>query len=337
MTTPHYDRPGIGEHCVFPFIREKTLRLPAVWWGVCILLSICLYLIVFSVIRKPYSVGIYQDLIKTKVDQIQSAQGRRILIIGGSNVRISHQAKELEKILGVPTINCGLSADLSLQFMLHVYEPLLREGDLLYIPLEYETLISNQEHTRSDFYYLACYDQSIRSRYPLADKISIMFSFDLTDLFAEPVEVFAANKVGNRRSDINKWGDQVGYTLKAAEPYRKMILTGSPLPMPSVENLRSSPTTVKLLESFLARCKKRGVHVVGGLPTTIKDRAIEPEFVNLIASIYKKHGHDFLELPNHSQYPREQFYDSQYHLLESAAKEHTTVLAEHLRNLVNHP
>jgi hypothetical protein len=82
--------------------------------------------------------------------------------------------------------------------------------------------------------------------------------------------------------------------------------------------------------------------VVGGLPTTPDNVVIGEASIATLRELFMRHGHRFLVLPNHSQYPLSCFYDSLYHLNEECQIRHSALLgqvlaAELARNPVKAP
>ena len=326
-----------SEHGIFPFPEGKTSGWKAVLsFTLCMVASLVLYQLVFSLVRKPYSIGIYPAMIEAKLANWRAKPAPRLLVVAGSNARISHQAQVFEEVLGIPATNGGLTADLSLEFLLHIYEPELERGDILYLPLEYDPLATRTSRTKSERLYLAAYNREVLARFAWKDRLESLFCFELGDLFAEPLEILAARsgKSVNRRSQMNKWGDQIGYTEESAEPYRQGIMESKPGPLPIGADISKRPSSVRLLESFVERCKAKGIVVIGGLPTTFDDREVSSELISEIEKIYRSRGQYFIQLPNQSQYPRDQFYDSPYHLNESAAETHTRLLAEMIKPFI---
>jgi hypothetical protein len=57
--------------------------------------------------------------------------------------------------------------------------------------------------------------------------------------------------------------------------------------------------------------------------------------IEAIRRLYEEHGARFLELPNRSLYPLDDFADTFYHMNEEAAVRHTEMLAERLRPLLS--
>jgi hypothetical protein len=321
---------------LFPVVECLNPVRAAFLTVVMIALSVGLYLIAFSNIRKPFSIGIYSPLIKSKIEKLNETESPRILIVAGSNARISHQAYVLEKETGIPSTNGGLTADLSLEFLLATYEPHLKRGDLVYLPLEYQPLCLRSIRTKSERVYLASYALDMLSELPLRDRLDIWFCFELGDLFSEIIERQAARSsvIANRRAERNRWGDQVGYTMESAKRFRDRILNATPESLPRSSDFRKDSRTKIVLRDFMERCTKRGITVIGGLPTTFVDRNIDADLIKEIRSFYESHGHHFVLLDNKSQYPRNMFYDSPYHLIDSAAAEHTRLLASEIIKII---
>ncbi len=324
---------------LFPVEECLNPALAAFLTVVMIALSIGLYLVVFSNISKPYSIGIYPPLIKSKIEKLNETESPRILIVAGSNARISHQAYVLEKETGIPSTNGGLTADLSLEFLLATYEPHLNRGDVVYLPLEYHPLCLRSTRTKSERIYLASYAPDMLSVMQLRDRMDTWFCFELGDLFSEMIERKAArsSSIANRRAETNRWGDQVGYTMESAKRFRDRILNATPESLPRASDFRGDSRTKIVLRDFMERCTKRGITVIGGLPTTFVDRNIDPDLIKEIRSFYESHGHHFVLLDNKSQYPRHMFYDSPYHLVDSAAAEHTRLLAAEIIKIIEDP
>ena len=66
-------------------------------------------------------------------------------------------------------------------------------------------------------------------------------------------------------------------------------------------------------------------------------RSIANDSLAAIQAIYRNQGADFLELPNHSLYPRADFFDTQDHLNEETQIAHSAAIGEALRRLLSTP
>jgi hypothetical protein len=66
------------------------------------------------------------------------ANGRKVLLIGGSNVLFGYSAARIEKGLNIPTFNLGIYAGLPLTFIGDMARSQANPGDIVVFPLESE-------------------------------------------------------------------------------------------------------------------------------------------------------------------------------------------------------
>ena len=319
---------------IFPFSDSERLRHSLLWCIMACIVSLLLYLGVFAVVRKPITIGVYREMIKLKLGDFIQSPPPRVLILAGSNARVSHKANVLEKELRIPVTNGGLSADTSLQFTIGVFENQLKPGDVIYLPLEYQSYLVDDRTSKVDYFYLASYGRNQLKDVPLEEALRALFIYDLSYLAAACGEMllFHGNLARPNRGNLNEDGDQLNHGTREAERFREVIENWKPRGMPTAPAIKSRPLTIRQLENFLQRCTQRGVRVFGGLPTIFDDIEVAPDLIKEIRDIYERNNHQFLILENKSQYPRTAFFDSQYHLSEPAAVAHSESVARALKS-----
>jgi hypothetical protein len=101
---------------------------------------------------------------------------------------------------------------------------------------------------------------------------------------------------------------------------------------PTAAEIRTGYGTA-VVTDFLRWAPRHGVRAIGGLPTGFIDSPITDSSLAAIRSIYRTQGAEFLELPNHSRYPRSAFFDTQDHLNEAAQVQHSAAIAQALVRL----
>jgi hypothetical protein len=102
--------------------------------------------------------------------------------------------------------------------------------------------------------------------------------------------------------------------------------------MPEVRTLLEPPDGSRAaIAAFLDWCHAHNVVAVGGLPTVFDDHPIPDAIIDTLKDFYAQHGAAFIVLPNRSQYPRADFYDSASHLRQSAQLAHSRLVAQGLR------
>lgn len=72
---------------------------------------------------------------------LTSPAGKKIVLIGGSNLTYGAVSPEIEAATGCPVANMGLNGRLGVNFMLSQAEHNLRAGDIAVIALEYDTFL----------------------------------------------------------------------------------------------------------------------------------------------------------------------------------------------------
>lgn len=337
---PDYPSRTNSEYELLPIWCGKSAPKPCgawLWFLTSCVLSMGIYLVVFSHLTFPYSIDIYERMLETKRSHFAQSSSPRLLLIAGSNARVSHSAKVIEEELGIPVTNGGLSAAVSTDFILESYKPVLKYGDFCYLPLEYEPLL---EYTRSqhlDYKFAIACDRSRLAGYDIGDQLEAAFGYELSDVFKSLGEQVVVHqmKASSSREEIDEQGDQLSYDMEKAERFREALETMEGPLIPGPEVMRSHPEMLVELGEFLDWCSAQGVMAIGGLPTTFDDVELPPELIDGLREFYESRGHAFVVLANHSLYPREQFYDSKYHLLQEHAFEHSRRLAAALKPIID--
>ena len=92
-----------------------------------------------------------------------------------------------------------------------------------------------------------------------------------------------------------------------------------------------------VVSDFMYWTTANDISIIGGLPTTFNDVPIADELIKRMEKFYFTNGHDFIVMENRSQYPRQHFYDTPYHLAEEYQINHSRLLAEIIKvKLDNH-
>lgn len=303
------------------------------------LMSIAGYLLLFGfVVSRPMVVDQIDQLMEKKLAYAARTPHPKIFIIAGSNARFSHSCAVLEQELQRPCVNMGIAADVALDWTFSRAQGQLRAGDLVYLPVEYGL------YSRSHAQTLTGMDAAFRFRH---DKMSLIprgpegvvraaFMFSLPTLM-QSVGEMGLNLAGVRRrfnlDTINVQGDEIGHDGDKALPYRALIAS-MPGGLPDPAHLMDNPDGSQgLIAAFLDWCRDNDVVAVGGLPTVFNDRPVDASNVEQIRGFYARHGAQLMVLTNLSQYRREDFYDTDSHLRQSAQLRHSGLVATALAKL----
>jgi hypothetical protein len=303
------------------------------------LASLLIYGVVFGVlVHKPLTVGVIDDLLQFKEAYAARADAPKLIIFAGSNARFSHRCQTIEKLLAMPCVNFGVGRGIGLDYLFDRLEPLLKPGDIVYMPLEYEWYIDDKiaAMTGPDAELMFYDDKKKLLGFGGERALRAFFSFDLRYLVSALSEM-ALQAIGVQRrvglATMTPQGDEFGHTPEEAAPYRAYLATASPY-IPTAETLAASSYVEHQLAVFLAWAREHGIVVIGGLQTTFRDAPVTDETIAALRHIYEANGQRFLVLPSHSQYPRDCFFDTYAHLTEPCQIAHSTALAAALAPII---
>lgn len=303
----------------------------------CCLASLLLYGAAFGfLVHKPLTVDVAGAMIAHKRAYAAGLDRPKLLILAGSNARFSHSCAAIEALIARPCVNGGVNADIALDYLLDAYKPVLRPGDVVYMPLEYEQYAVGRRRmmTGMDAPYSFFHDKAALWRRGAERFVRALFFFDLPYLI-QGVGEMALDAAGVRRrfgvDTLSAQGDETGHTAARGAAYRLLREDWSWRPPTFDDVFGKEAAALTVIAGFLDWARGNGVRVVGGLPTVFDDAPVPSALVSALERFYAEHGHGFLVLRNRSQYPRHAFYDSAYHLNEAAQIAHSTRLAHGLR------
>ena len=298
------------------------------------ILSLLLYALVFGfILDRPLAYGFLQEQIEAKLARGASVSSPKLVILAGSNAPYSHSCETIEPIIGRPCVNAGVAVGIGLDYLFARWKPLLHPGDIVYLPME------EAQYTRSRAANAVGPDAAIMFRsdwhtlgeIPVYRWLGALFSFDLRFAVMALVEhALLLDGFHDPRADVtgttNAWGDHEGHTADRGDP------SGA-----AARPAHAKAASIEfgygthVISAFVRWANAHQVEVIGGWSTEPDDDPMPPSTRTAIRAVYAQNGAAFLELPNHSLYPRSAFFDSPDHLNEQWQQIHSVMLAELLR------
>jgi hypothetical protein len=301
------------------------------------LASLLLYALAFGFVAdRPLSLGFLQHQLDAKLARAASIDGRKLVILAGSNGPYSHRCEVIEPLLAMPCVNGGVAVGIGLDYLFARWRKQLHPGDLVYLPMEEAQYVRTRAATELGPDAAIMFRHDWRTLASLAPQrwLAALFAFDLRAALMGLIEsaLLAAHFHDPRTAATgatNAWGDHVGHTSELAATSQPILATAIPQ-HPSAAQIRAGYGSV-LIADFTRWAGAHGVRVIGGLPTEFADAPMPDATLDAIRSIYLANGGDFLVLPNFSRYPRSAFFDTAEHLNEFWQIAHSKLLAEQLR------
>ena len=309
---------------------------PIIKLGVVFIFGVLMYLVCFIyIIHKPMTIGNTLNYFQSKRSYLETLKGKKkIIILAGSNGRFSHRCETIEKNIGIPCANLSIAADIDLNYQFMHYSKFISQGDLIYMPLEYPTNVNDTTWSVGlEGPLIARYEHEYLRTLGGAKFLTSLFYFDMRFILSGAGEM-ALNMAGKKRrfsvDTLTLQGDERGHNLKKSEEYRDSIrkLPADVLNLRAIQNNQNWVSIIKII----SWAKEHGVLVVGGLPTVFDDIKISNQVVDSYKHVFIDNGQYFLLLENKSQYPREMFYDTGYHLREEGQILHSTYVSKELKS-----
>lgn len=301
--------------------------------------SLLIYLVLFAaVFDRPLTLGALRARIDANLTRGATLQTPKLVILAGSNGPYSHRCEIIEPIVGRPCVNAGIAVGIGLDYLFVRWRPLLRPGDIVYLPLEEAQYPRPRATTElgPDAAIMLRHDWATLVTLPLHRQLAALFASNLRGAVMSVLETILVQDGFHDPREattgaFNAWGDHVGHTLRQGKDNQRVLAAIVPF-HPTAEQIRQGYGS-ELVAGFIDWARPRGIQVIGGLPTGFADSPIPQDSLTAIRAIYRDHGAVFLQLPNDSRYPRSAFFDTADHLNEPAQIRHSVALARALNSL----
>jgi len=266
-----------------------------------------------------------------KQDRLSSIEGRKIILVGGSNLHYGINSKLLEEELGIAVANMGLQGSIGLEYYFNEIMDKVQENDIVILlgePGLYHKIDTNGEQTLYNLIskypkgikYLNKY-QIINSPKYIGVAINENFKYFLTLISA---------KLQNLKTTLeqtNTWGDYEGhkgmnstYTAKKLEPidfqYAKKRIKH----------------TISFLQNTEREITSRGAHFFIGFAPTAK--SIERDDIFRLIDEATTDAFSDTKLGSMTEYvmPDEYFFDTSHHLLYKMRDKRTKMVINNIMN-----
>jgi hypothetical protein len=262
------------------------------------LASLVAYGLTFGfVVHKPLTIGVIADLLRLKSAYARQVGSPKLVIFAGSNAAFSHRCETIEKLLWLPCANFGVARGIGLDYLFGDLEPLLHQGDVVYMPLEYDWYLDGKiaAMTGPDAALMFYDDKARLAGLGWERVLRAFFAFDPSFLVSGLIEMGLDKSSFQRRVGIGSLtpqGDESGHTDADAIPYRAYIASVQPYE-PSAAALAAPSCAKTQIAGFLAWAAAHRVLVIGGLPTTFDDARVTDEAMAAIRRIYEEKGQRF--------------------------------------------
>ncbi|MNS01986.1 hypothetical protein D3C72_332790 [compost metagenome] len=264
--------------------------------------------------------------------------GPKLLVVSGSNGHFGVRAEELAREAGMPAVNFATHAGLGLDYVLHRARGVVRRGDVVVMPIEYELYVDDGSLNVISLDYLLARDPAYLRSLPLHVQLNALFAVAPDRVWDGLVSKYQGPKrlsTGYQAETLNPVGDETANDAAHRTPaYERAVATAGPIAVPTVAKGLHPHARARLAE-FARFCREAGATMVVSYPSTIAfDRYHTPEatpFFQAIRATFDELGVPVVGEPKDTMYERAGFFDTRYHLTREMASVRTRTLMSGLR------
>src|ERR1043166_7881866 len=255
----------------------------------------------------------------------------KLLIVAGSSALFGISAEEIQRQLGCPTVNLGTHAGLGTEYLLHWTKEIAKPRDSVLLAFEYELYqcsnVSKDWPSEMLIDYITAWDPAYARSLSLTDK----WNLSMLKRLAAPRLLGARNNFAYYNVDyVNRWGDQLHHSTAERPAVVQPFLTCGLLLHP-VGYLKAFAA----IAAFCEWARSNRIQVLATFPALCHepryDSPAARQVLQTIVDSYQALKVPVLGMPQDTMLPREEFFDTYYHLTEEAALERTRRLVPLLR------
>lgn len=303
-------------------LKEFCLRVLmfGAWLVSAFALMFAVQLLVMSTIARDDRLGAIAD----KHRRLAQLTSPRLILVGGSNLAYGVNSARLENLTGRQVVNMAVQGSLGARFMVAEVAKEMRQGDVIYVALEYEHFFRLPVDGEATL--LRSLTVNPRLATLLTPQQALKLVRLVPEVLQENVESLAFQVINplrgrpNLRFQFDRYGDFVGHQGRS---------TRNPHLTRAKEARAIQPDLLTVLRDFDNVARAAGAQVVFGFPAVAESAA--PVGAARIREALQ--GLQVVGQPADFVFPDSYFYDTAYHLLFERRDERTDRMAAQLVNL----
>jgi len=309
-------------------------------------LSLCMLIWILLVLGEfghptQMSQWIY-DVYAKKQKIAQEIEGRKIVVVAGSNALFGIDSQMLEKAFGLPVVNYGVNAGIELPCTLFMAQKVIQRGDIVLLPLEYPMYFYGGRPGVQMIDFLLAREPSCFGKLTLREQLYIFWHISLKRLREgygkyeeKPIR---SGLYGAHHVDSHGDQNETALQYRTAGMYAE-VLEHDRHPEKYGETFDTKALGWCYLTQFVRWCKKRDARVVF-MPSTLmwhKSYEKNPQEKYLymhIAQEVRRRGWIFVGNPYDYMYDKSLYFNTNFHLIAYAREMRTKQM---IRDLVDLP
>ncbi len=279
------------------------------------------------------------DVSKKKEHYAATLQSKKLVLVSGSNALFGVDSVMLSKAFGYPVVNDAVNAGIGLPSILMQGQRIIRENDIVILPLEYPLYSYDGKPGIQMIDYLYARAPWMLKKLTWSEQLWLFWHVSFKRLLAgygdgeeSPVTqgLYGAHH-------INIYGDQINTEKSSqSEAMKEEIKRHQEHPETYSDSFDTQALGWEYLTSFVTWCEARNVTVIF-MPSTLmyhpsyKDDKKERAFYENIVHEVKRRGWNYAGIPSAYMYGAEAYLNTNFHLNDEGRKRRTLQMIKELQ------
>jgi hypothetical protein len=329
---------------IAPLTYKKKFTLYIVVFFCCLLVGLSSHLIAGYYLVGKSIVGTENWLsvaAQYKKQKALSISGEKILIVSGSNSLFGLSAETIFKETKIPTVNMAIHAALGVNYILDDAKTVLKKGDIVLLPLEYELYLSGNNINITYLKHVLSNDTQYFFRLSTIQKLNYLVKLPTTDILQSLFFTQSRQEVlfYLKKQFINGYC----YTGFSLNQFGDELCGLGKKTLSKIDVHLELPNNYKIdqygiIRDFINWCREKQVKVLALYPVTHENSEFYQEeykmFFDKIKKYFNQIGIPILGNPYEAVLPHNLMLDTKYHPNNKGRKLRTEQVIHLIRSIV---
>lgn len=278
------------------------------------------------------------DVYEKKSAYAKSIDGKKIIVVAGSNTLFGLDSKKISNAFNIPVVNYGVNAGVFLPYILYKAKSIINNNDIVLLPLEYP--MYNYNGIPNEQMIDTIFSRDFDAFFELTLKEEFLMLWNIT--FNRLLKGYTdKNNIQNFKGlygahNINKYGDQINTDDKYKNENMKKVINQYNANK-YANNFNKNALAWDYLSDFMQWCKRKNVKVIF-MPSTMmyfddykNDLKNKEFYINLPKFIQNKKW-IFIGNTYDYMYDKKYYFNTDFHLTKEGKNLRTNQMIKDLKN-----
>ncbi|MEM5518144.1 hypothetical protein WNY37_14390 [Henriciella sp. AS95] len=288
----------------------------------------------------------YSKATLLKNDRLAAIEGRKVVLVGGSNLAYGMESDVIQDATGCPTVNMGMNGYFGVRYMLNEVKPRLRDGDIVVLAFEWDNYAKTVDGAGKDLFAVSRTNPSAISRltpkqmamaasnlpYVAQTKLFRVIDDTLRGIMPSGGDRVVGSTVLDQIEVLDGFDEQGDLNSHEGVVWELAYEPGADLAAHGLEE-----PLIDLIKGFSADMAARDITVVVSYTPTMRSYYEEQKAVIDEAHRQLTSGEDAVNAPRAPEafvFDADYFFDTVYHLKTTTRAERSQMVADDIQTVL---